>query len=282
MPESRKSARRSRRASRLTPARPRTAGRRAVDVVALAAWGFGVWVLLTWTRTAEQLTIGAALSLATGLALAPLGPVAAPWRLLRPRTAVAAGGLLVTSLGRIVAANVRLAARIWSPRRPLSSGMVIVPTTQRSVFGLTVVGLVTSAVVDNQVVDVDRRRGELAYHAVAVPEQDGSGSDQAARRAREHAREAINAPVERFLRDEAAGERGERAERGGRSGQAAGFGRPEPSQSSDAGSSNAGSSGPGSSGSGSSRSGSSNTASSGAAEPSQRSEAPRREPGAGD
>jgi multicomponent Na+:H+ antiporter subunit E len=66
--------------------------------------------------------------------------------------------------------------------------MVVVPTHERSDLGLTTVGLVTSLIVDNQIVDLDRRRHELQYHAVAVPE----GGPEAAR-------EEINAPVERCL-----------------------------------------------------------------------------------
>ena len=156
--------------------------------VGLAAWCLIVWILLTWTVTLEQYAFGVGISLAIGLALAPLGPVIPPWAVFAPGRLWRTLGLLVTSLGRIVSANVRLAARIWAPSRPLSSGMVIVPTTQRSVFGLTVVGLVTSVVVDNQVVDVDRRRLELQYHAVAVPE----GGPR-------EARAKINEPVERFM-----------------------------------------------------------------------------------
>ena len=132
---------------------------------------------------------GIAVSVVVATALAPLGPAVRPWRLLQPKVAGAALALLVTSLYRIVLANVRLAARIWAPSRPLESGMVIVPTKQHTVFGLTVVGLVTSLVVDNQLVDLDRERRELAYHAVSVPE---GGPEQAA--------EQINEPVERFLR----------------------------------------------------------------------------------
>ncbi len=165
--------------------------RRVIDTAGLAAWCLLVWVLVTWTATVEQVAFGAAVSVAVAALLAPLGPVAPPWRLLAPKNALAAAGLLVTSLGRIAAANVRLAARVWSPRRPLRSGMVIVPTEQRSELGLTIVGLVTSAVVDNQLVDLDRRRAELVYHAVSVP--DGGPA---------RARELINGPVERFLAKE--------------------------------------------------------------------------------
>lgn len=173
------------------PTLPRRGSRRvayAGRVVALAAWCFLVWVLLTWTRTAEQLLFGAAISLAVAVALAPLGPVPGPWRLLRPRVFVAVTRLAGLAAIRIVVANVKLAARIWAPSRPLRSGMVIVPTAMRSDGGLAAVGLVTSLIVDNQVVDVDRRTGRMQYHAVNVPD----GGPQAARA-------VINGPVEHFL-----------------------------------------------------------------------------------
>jgi multicomponent Na+:H+ antiporter subunit E len=160
----------------------------AARIAGLAAWCYLVWVLLTWTRTAEQLLFGAAISLAVAAALAPLGPVAAPWRLLRPRTAIAVARLAGTASVRIVKANVLLAVRIWAPSRPLRSGMVIVPTDQHSDLGLTTVGLVTSLIVDNQIVDVDRRHQRLQYHAVSVPDRDPQA-----------ARAAINGPVERCL-----------------------------------------------------------------------------------
>ncbi|MBS2961417.1 Na+/H+ antiporter subunit E [Actinocrinis puniceicyclus] len=147
-----------------------------------------VWILLTWTVTLEQYLFGVGVSLAVALALAPLGPVIGPWALLSPGRLWRTLALLATSLRRIATANVRLAARIWAPSRPLRSGMVITPTTQRTVFGLTVVGLVTSVVVDTQLVDVDRRRRQLQYHAVAVP-----------RPGEQNARAQINGPVERFL-----------------------------------------------------------------------------------
>ena len=158
---------------------------------ALACWVMGVWVLLTWTRTAEQLIVGAVLSVAVAAMLAPLGDVAGPWRLLDPRVAKRLAGLTFVALRRILVANLRLARRIWSPSLPLRSGMVIVPTTQRSELGLTTVGVVSSLIVDNQIVDVDRSRGRLLYHAVDVPPRD-----------QEVAREQINGPLERYLPEE--------------------------------------------------------------------------------
>ncbi len=157
-------------------------------VIALFCWAFLTWVLLTWTLTVEQMLFGAGIALAVAVALAPLGEVAGPWRLLTPRRLAAAVRLIALSAGRIVTANLRLSRLIWDPRLPLRSGMVVVPTTQRSEGGLTAVGLVTSVVVDNQLVDLDWSRAQLQYHAVEVPP---GGPEQV--------REQINGPVERLL-----------------------------------------------------------------------------------
>ena len=97
--------------------------------------------------------------------------------------------LITAALRRIVLANIELARRIWAPSRPLSSGMVIVPTQERTDGGLAATGLISSLIVDNQIVDIDRERSELQYHAVAV--QHGN---------RQHPEDDINAPVERLLR----------------------------------------------------------------------------------
>jgi multicomponent Na+:H+ antiporter subunit E len=137
-------------------------------VVALWIWTFGVWVLLTWTRTFSQLIFGVGLSLVVALGCAFFGPVAAPWAYLSPRRLVATIRLFVSALGRIVRANLSLARRIWTPSLPLRSGMVIVPTEFRSEGGLAAVGLITSVIVDNQLVDLDVAHRELQYHGVWV------------------------------------------------------------------------------------------------------------------
>jgi multicomponent Na+:H+ antiporter subunit E len=67
--------------------------------------------------------------------------------------------------------------------------MMIVPTQERTDGGLAATGLITSLIVDNQIVDIDRERSELQYHAVAVPHGN-----------RQHPEDDINAPVERLLR----------------------------------------------------------------------------------
>ena len=157
-------------------------------VCALFCWAFGVWVLLTWTLTVQQLAFGAEIAAVVAVALAPLGAVAGPWQLLAPRRLAATAALLLLAARRIVIANLRLSRLIWDPRLPLRSGMVVVPTQEQSAGGLTAVGLITSVIVDNQLVDVDRSRAQLQYHAVEVPE---GGPDRA--------REAINGPVERHL-----------------------------------------------------------------------------------
>jgi multicomponent Na+:H+ antiporter subunit E len=155
---------------------------------ALFVWAYGVWLLLTWTVTFEQLVFGGLLAAAVACALAPLGEVARPWRLLDPRILFAVLRLLVVSLGRIVRANVELAWRIWTPSLPLASGMVVVPTPFRSEAAVGGLGLITSLIVDNQIADVDRRRNELQFQAVTVPEGDAEAK-----------RAAITEPTERLL-----------------------------------------------------------------------------------
>lgn len=157
-------------------------------LLALWIWAAGVWLLLTWTVTFEQLVTGGLVAAAWALALAPLGDVARPWRLLRPAVLVASVRLVVESLGRILVANLGLARRIWNPSRPLRSGMIIVPTRLRTERGVGGTGLVTSLIVDNQIVDLDRTHDLLQYHAVAVPDGD-----------RERRRQSVNGPVERML-----------------------------------------------------------------------------------
>lgn len=156
--------------------------------VAIAIWAFAVWLLLTWTVTAEQLTTGAVIAVCLAVAMAPLRDVVPPWRLLDPRRLVAVLALAGLGLIKIVRANISLAVRIWRPQRPLKSGMVVVPTTLRSDGGLASVGLISSLIVDNQIVDLGREQHVLQYHAVSVPE--GTKSEQA---------EAINAPIERLV-----------------------------------------------------------------------------------
>ena len=157
-------------------------------LLGLWCWAYLVWALLTWTLTVEQVLFGAAIALAVAVALAPLGEVAGPWRLLRPRALAGGARLLVAAAGRVLLANLRLARRIWNPRRPLTSGMVITLTRERQDWGLAAVGVISSLIVDNQITDLDTRAHELQYHAVAVP---GGGPGQA--------RDEINGPVEDLL-----------------------------------------------------------------------------------
>ncbi|MGH9098983.1 MAG: Na+/H+ antiporter subunit E, partial [Acidimicrobiales bacterium] len=97
--------------------------------------------------------------------------------------------LFADALLRVVRANCSLARRIWLPSLPLRSGMVVVPTAMRSEGGLAAVGVVTSVIVDNQIVDLDVARHELQYHAVFV-EPGGPQENRA----------VVNGPIEDRLR----------------------------------------------------------------------------------
>lgn len=156
--------------------------------VALFCWAFLIWVLLTWTWMLETLLFGAGIAAAVAAGLAPLGEVAPPWRLLNPRRLGAACWLGLVAAGHIVTANLRLSRRIWAPSRPLRSGMVTAATRATSEGELAAVGLLTSVIVDNQLVDLYRSGHRLQYHAVAVPDGDA-----------EQVRGAINGPVEHLV-----------------------------------------------------------------------------------
>jgi multicomponent Na+:H+ antiporter subunit E len=153
--------------------------------VALTCWAFLTWVLITWTKTTEQLGFGAGIALAISAGLLLLGRVGAPWRLLEPARLWLVVRLGVTALRRMVVANVILARRIWTPSLPIRPGMLIVPTRTRTTAGITTVGVLTSLIVDNQLVDVDIDRHELLYHAVWVDTTDP-----------DRARDEINGPIE--------------------------------------------------------------------------------------
>jgi multicomponent Na+:H+ antiporter subunit E len=161
---------------------------RVRTVAALAAWGFLAWILLTWTLTLEQLVVGAVVAIVVAVALAPLGPAVGPWWFFTPRRLVGTGRLLLLTAVRVVIANVKLSIRIWRPSRPLASGMVIVATHARTEGELAAVGIISSVVVDNQIVDIDRRTRHLQYHAVSVP----AGS-------RRLVRTRVNGPVETLI-----------------------------------------------------------------------------------
>jgi multicomponent Na+:H+ antiporter subunit E len=155
---------------------------------ALFCWAYLTWTTLSWTFSVEQIAVGVALSALAAAICAPLGPVAGPWKILRPRRAIALARLGWYVLVRMVQANVALSRRIWARRMPLPSGMLVVPTAARTDGALTVVGVLTSVIVDSQLVDVDRDRSELQYHVVSVE----STGPQANRR-------RINAPIEERL-----------------------------------------------------------------------------------
>ncbi len=92
----------------------------------------------------------------------------------------------VLSVARIVWANVVLAWRVWSPSRPIRTGMLVVPAGVSTDGAITAIGLLGSIIVDHQLVDLER--GRLQYHAVWVESEDP-----------DDARERINGRMERLL-----------------------------------------------------------------------------------
>jgi multicomponent Na+:H+ antiporter subunit E len=155
---------------------------------AAALWSYAVWNLLTWTATAENLLVGAGVAMLVAGAIAGTGEVAPPWRLLDPRRWRGLVRLAAVEVWSIARENVKLAYRIWAPSRPIASGMVTAPTQARSDGELATVGLATSLIVDNQIIDLDRTSHRLQFHGVALPPP---GDD--------NVRDAINGPLERPL-----------------------------------------------------------------------------------
>lgn len=157
-------------------------------------WAFLVWSVMTWTFTVEQVAFGIGIATLIGVGLAPLGSPPGPWRPPRVRALVAGLGLVRLFMAELAKANADLARRVWLPGRPLRSGMVVADTTQRTPGGLAAVGVITSLIVDNQLVDLDRHRHELQYHTVSVPTP-----------GRPTVRATVNGPVERLLAEMADG-----------------------------------------------------------------------------
>ncbi|HKC29258.1 MAG TPA: Na+/H+ antiporter subunit E [Jatrophihabitans sp.] len=153
--------------------------------IAIGTWAYVVWLLITWTATAEQLIFGGTLALLCGLTLAPLGAAVAPWQLLAPRRLYWIVRLIGYAVVNIVRANVSLARRIWSPSLPIHSGMVVVWSTARTDGEIAATAVITSLIVDNQFVDLDRAKHLMQYHAVEVPDDDPA--------------QHINAPVEDLI-----------------------------------------------------------------------------------
>lgn len=152
---------------------------------AMAVWLYLLWVLLTWTKTTEQLVYGAVYALVLAVPLSRIGEVGRPWRLLSPLRWPALVKLGWIYVRRLVAANLSLSRRIWSPSLPLRSGMVLFPNPTRNDGSLTALGLITSTVVDNQLIDVHRDEVEaqeagggdgeppnLQYHGVWIVSDD--------------------------------------------------------------------------------------------------------------
>ncbi len=141
--------------------------------------------MLSLSVTVESLLTGVVLSVGAAAALSRLGAVPGPWALLRPGRLGPllrlVGGLAVDS----TRANLQMARRVWTPRPRLRTGMVVVGTRARTDGQVGAVGLLTSLVVDNQVIDVDLDERTMLYHCVEVP--------------RGEPYDAVNGPVERRL-----------------------------------------------------------------------------------
>lgn len=146
--------------------------RGAATALVLAMWAYGTWLLLTWTGSAGQLGFGAALAVVVAAVLASLGPALPVWRVLHPRRLLGLVHLSAYVVSGIVRANLSLTRRIWSPSLPLRPGMVVVPTVAEGEGELAAVGVLSSLIVDNQLVDLAPSERLLQYHSVWVVSED--------------------------------------------------------------------------------------------------------------
>jgi multicomponent Na+:H+ antiporter subunit E len=140
--------------------------------LAVFTWAYLTWTVLSWTASVEAIVAGLDLSALTAVACTPLGSLAGPWQVFVPRRAVGLVRLGGHVLVRMIVANIELTRRIWTPRLPVPSGMVVVPTTARSDGEYAAVGVLTSIIVDSQLVDLDRNRQQLQYHVVDTQERE--------------------------------------------------------------------------------------------------------------
>jgi multicomponent Na+:H+ antiporter subunit E len=138
--------------------------------------------------TAEQLVFGALTAALIGVAFWPLGDVLLPWKVLSISRIWTLAQIVVYVLANMVRANVSLSRRIWSPSRPLHPGMLVVPTNSSTDGQMTAIGVLTSLIVDNQIVDLDPDRHRLQYHAVSVESDDPDSN-----------RQRINGPLEDLI-----------------------------------------------------------------------------------
>lgn len=145
---------------------------RATNLGAAFCWVLLVWLLLTWSTAPDQVLTGVVVALIASRPLAALGPVSRPWVLLRPASILAGARLVVRYLPSMALANARLARRVWSRTIPLRSGMVVVADPTTTAGARTALAVMTSTVVDYQLVAIDDDRRRLKYHGVWIVDGD--------------------------------------------------------------------------------------------------------------
>jgi multicomponent Na+:H+ antiporter subunit E len=140
-----------------------------MDCLSLFCWCLPLWLLLSGTVSTEVLVTGVAVAVFSTWVLVPLGGVRGPSALLRPKRVLPVAKLAGTLSWQVCRANLVMARRVWSREPPPRTGMVVVTTQARGLGPVAAVGLLTSLVVDNQVVDVDLASNQMLYHCLDVP-----------------------------------------------------------------------------------------------------------------
>lgn len=152
---------------------------------------FCFWVLLTWSFTAQELLVGAVVSLAVALFAARFFIHENGLWLLNPAKWVALLGYVFVFLGELVKANMDMAKRCLSGCKDINPGIVKIPTGMKSDYGVAAVGNSITLTPGTITMETTEEDGQnyLYVHWIDVAETDP-----------EKAGEIIKGSMERALR----------------------------------------------------------------------------------
>ena len=153
---------------------------------------YALWVLLTWSFTAQELVVGAILSCGVALFASRFFiHEKATWLLNPARVISALGFWCGTFVGELVKANVNMAKICFGGCKKINPGIVKIPTAMKSDYGIAAVSnsiTLTPGTITMEVAEKDDQN-YLYVHWIDVAETDP-----------EKAGEAIKGTLEKGLR----------------------------------------------------------------------------------
>ncbi len=149
------------------------------------------WILLTWTFTAQELAVGAIVSLAVALFSARFLIHEKGLWLLNPAKWFGLLAYVFTFLGELIKANVDMARRCFGGCKNINPGIVKIPTGMRSDYGIAAVANSITLTPGTITMETTEEDGQnyLYVHWIDVAETDP-----------EKAGEAIKGRLERGVR----------------------------------------------------------------------------------